>query len=176
MKKIFTLTILSLSSIFLVACSNNPNKESHDSKNVSTVDTDTQGIITNSEERKSVVLKISPDKDIEVSKGLSVKINKATKNKQDNNEYITIHYEIKNNTDKSVGIGAGDFEVVNEDKKQEMFGLLENFGGEIKPGETLEGDGSYTWDFSSDNGSIKYAPKLSNEDKVEQITSWKIAK
>lgn len=54
---------------------------------------------------------------MEISKGIIVKIDKATKNKQGNNEYITIHYKIKNNTDKSVGIGAGDFEVLNKDKK-----------------------------------------------------------
>lgn len=176
MKKIIMLTVFSLTSIFLGACNNDQNKENDDSKNVSITDTNTKGIITSSDERDSVSLKVIPNKEVEISKGLSVKINKATKNKQGNSEYITIHYEIKNNTDKSVGIGAGDFEVVNQDKKQEMFGLLENFGGEIKSGETLEGDGSYTWNFSSNNGSIKYAPKVTNDDKADQVVSWKIEK
>lgn len=171
MKKIFILTMCSLTSIILVACSGKQSKDNNDNKNINT--TDTKGVITDSDKKDSVNLKITPNKDMEISKGLIVKIDKATKNKQEDNEYITIHYKIKNNTNKSVGIGAGDFEVVNQGKKQEMFGLLENFGGEVKPGESLEGDGSYTWKFSSDDGSIKYAPKI---DKVEQNISWKIEK
>ena len=160
-------------SIFLVACFSNQSKETNDNKNINTNTTATKGVITNSDKKDSVDLKVTPGKDMEISKGIIVKIDKATKNKQGNNEYITIHYKIKNNTDKSIGIGAGDFEVLNQDKKQEMFGLLENFGGEVKPGESLEGDGSYTWKFSSDDGSIKYAPKIS---KIEQNISWKIEK
>ena len=174
MKKFFILIMFSLTSIFLVACSSNQSKETNGKQSTNT--TGTKGVITDSDKKDSVNLKVTPDKEMEISKGIIVKIDKATKNKQDNNEYITLHYKIKNNTDKSVGIGAGDFEVLNQDKKQELFGLLENVGGEVKPGESLEGDGSYTWKFSSDEGSIKYAPKLSKLSKIEQNISWKIGK
>ncbi len=34
-----------------------------------------------------------------------------------NNKYITIHYEYKNNTNKSIGISVEDFEIGNQDKK-----------------------------------------------------------
>lgn len=177
MKKIIMLLVFSLASIFLVACSSEQKKGNEDSENGSITDTNVKGVITSSDKRDSVSLKVIPDKEIEISKGLSVKINKVTKNKQGNNEYITIHYEIKNNTNKSVDIGAGDFEIVNQDKKmQEMFGLLENFGGEVKSGKTLEGDGNYTWNFSSDKGSIKYAPKAKKDNKSEQVASWKFEK
>ncbi|KGL42473.1 hypothetical protein BMT55_12680 [Listeria newyorkensis] len=72
-----------------------------------------------------------------------------------NAKKVRVHFEVKNNTKQTTGIGAGNFHITVNKKDYQMTGG-NNFGQEIAKGETITGDGYYEFPKEQDKVLLTY--------------------
>lgn len=87
----------------------------------------------------------------------------------ENKMLLKLTFEIQNNTNEDVGIGAGDFQIMNGDETIKMGGY-DNFGDVVKPTETLTGVGSYLVPIDLKTGEIKFSPVNPKWEEMETLT------
>ncbi|MBC1435200.1 hypothetical protein HB848_07580 [Listeria rocourtiae] len=86
---------------------------------------------------------LPPETDIGVTKNINGMFITATDvQPMDNAKKVRVHFEVKNNTKQTVGIGAGNFHITVNKKDYQMTDG-NNFGQEIAKGEMLAGNGYY---------------------------------
>lgn len=82
-------------------------------------------------------------------------LNVSYEKDQQNLEFIV---SVKNNSEKSFGIGAGEFTLKNEHNEKYKISEGDNFGGEIKKGESISGTMYFKVPLDTKKVTVMYSP------------------
>lgn len=165
--KILGLSIILMSFLVVASgCGKNNEKDTADNKKSSLVESNNDEQSKEMSSTKEIIDKhvtIDKSNEIQTVHDLDIKITEAglldtaADEKDAGKMMLKLTYNIQNNSEEDVGIGAGDFKIMSGEKSFKMMGD-DNFGEVIKSKETLEGFGSYLIPVDLVEGEIKFSP------------------
>lgn len=107
------------------------------------------------------------------TKAITITPTKVTREKavSDRKAILQVQVKVKNNTKKAVGIGAGNFQLKDDDgHAYEMYGMKsDSLGQEVKPGDTVKGNIYFEVPASLTKGWMNYAVSLGQEPVAEWL-------
>lgn len=180
--KIIGLSIITLSLVVVASgCGANKEKKSAGSDQSSLVSDKKEESNKSNEESESSQAKIDREvtidklNEVQTTNDLEIKVTNAELldatgfDDAENKMLLKLTFEIQNNNEEDVGIGAGDFQIMNGEETITMGGY-DNFGDLIKSTETLTGAGSYLVPIDMKTGEIKFSPVNPKWEEMEVLT------
>ncbi|MBC1501450.1 DUF4352 domain-containing protein [Listeria weihenstephanensis] len=110
------------------------------------------------------------------AKEMTVTPTKVTREKAatDRKRILKIEVKVKNNTEKPIGIGAGNFALKDADGKEyDIYGMkTDSLGQEVAAGKTITGNIYFEIPASLEKGWMNYAFQMDQEPVAEWLLSF----